>query len=219
MPVRLAARALILISTLWAVGYVLLPEGPSSTLAGLEGGLLLFGGLSSIAVSMALSLWAARRVSGRLARGGRGCALRLARRWVRFLREHHAAFGWAALAAAAAHSFYFASVSLDRSAHALAGWAALAFLVALAAVGTLLGRLRGKGGAGRGLRVMHVTLAALFVLALSLHAALPAVVLAVWGLLLAVAAVLVWRAEGGQNSGRIRPERRRLVGPTEGERR
>jgi hypothetical protein len=218
MLVRLAACALVLGSLFWAAGYLLLPDGLRPALAELEGGLLLFGGLSSVAVAMALALWAARRVSGRFAKRGPGRALGLARRWARFLRAHHTAFGWAALAAAAAHSLYFASVSLDYSAHALAGWAALAVLAALVVAGTLLDRARGKRGGQRrrGLRVLHVTLAALFVLALSFHAAILAVVLVVWGLL-AVPAVLVWRTKEGHNSARH--GRRHLVGQADGERR
>jgi len=214
----MAAYALVLCSFFWAIGYLLLPDGLRRPLAELEGGLLLFGGLSSVAISMALALWAARRASGRLAKSGSWRAFELVRRWARFLRAHHVAFGWAALAAAVAHALYFASISLDYSVHSLAGWVALAVLVALAAVGTLLHRTGGKGGGRRNPRALHGALAALFVLALSFHAAILAVVVVVWGLL-AVPTVLVWRAKGGHNSDRTGHERGQRSGPANGERR
>jgi len=214
----MAAYALILGSVFWTIGYLLLPNGLSRSLSELEDGLLLFGGLSSVAIAMALALWAAKRASGRLAKSDSWRVLEPSRRWARFLHTHHVAFGWAALAAAVAHALYFASGPLDYSVHSLAGWAALAALISLAAVGTLLHRSRGKSGVRRDLRILHGALAAAFVLALSFHAAILAVVPVVWGLL-AAPALLVWWAKGRQNNARPGRGRTHRSGPADGERR
>jgi hypothetical protein len=177
--------------------YALFDSELAGFLPALEGRLTLFGGLSSVAATMALTYGAARRLRARLKKRGFE-AFGVIRRWTRFLRAHHAAFGWMALATATAHALYFVSASPNLSARAITGWASLGALVVLVAAGVCLSqasRTGGKSKKARGayiLRRTHITLAGLFVVALSVHAGFPVVILGLWALL-ALPTALVWR--------------------------
>jgi hypothetical protein len=93
--VKGAACALVLPAVLWSTAYLSLPERMRDLVSILEGRIILFGGLSSVAVAAALTFWVARKRQGRLAKRGFE-DFGLARRWTHFLREHHTLFGWAA---------------------------------------------------------------------------------------------------------------------------
>ncbi len=204
MPVRLVAYALTTASIFWSVAYLLASEQAGNFWA-LESRLVLFGGLSSVAVTMALTFWVVNRLEARLKKWGFE-DFGLVRQWARFLRAHHAVIGWAALTTAAAHTLYFASVSLDFSAHATTGWVALVTLVALVAAGVRLNwvsRARDKPqraenarehrrSYGRSYGRVRRMLAALFVVAVSFHMGFPVVVLGLW-IVLAIPTALVWR--------------------------
>lgn len=90
---RGAAYALVLTAVLWTIAYLFLPERLRGTISFLEGRILLFGGLSSVAIAAALTFWVAKRVRRRFKKRGFE-DFGLARRWVRFLREHHQLLGW-----------------------------------------------------------------------------------------------------------------------------
>lgn len=201
---RFAARAIVLASVLWCVVYLFFPEQHHHLLSAVEGTIALFGGLSSVAVAMALTFWVAKRVSVRL--GKRGFEdFSLARRWVGFLRAHHVIFGWAAFAAATAHALYFLYDSPRLSAHAVTGWAAWGLLAVLVAAGLLLRRALWAGSDSemsrdaRARRRIHGVLAALFVVAFSFHTAFPATVLVLW-VFLAIPTALVWRNKKAHRS-------------------
>ena len=200
MPVRLVAYVLITASISWSAAYLLASEQAGNFWA-LESRLVLFGGLSSVAAAMALTFWGVNRLEARLKKWGFE-DFGLVRQWVRFLRAHHTVIGWATLATAAAHTLYFASISLDFSAHAITGWMALGTLVALVAAGVRLNRISRVSGEPRraenarehrrGYGRVHRMLSALFVIAVSFHTGFPVVVLGLWTLL-AIPTALVWR--------------------------
>ena len=203
MPVRLVAYVLITASIFWSAAYLLASEQAGNFWA-LESRLLLFGGLSSVAVTMALTFWVVNRLEARLKELKKWGFedFGLVRQWARFLRTHHAVIGWAALTTAAAHTLYFASVSLDFSAHATTGWVALVILVALVAAGVRLNRVsrvRDEPRRAENAREhrrsygrVHRMLATLFVIAVSFHMGFPVVVLGLW-IVLAIPTALVWR--------------------------
>ena len=150
--------------------------------------------MSSILVAATLTYTAVRKLSVRLRRKGIE-DFGLLRRWVRFLQSHHTIFGWAALTTASAHATYFAVLSPGGSAHTIAGWVALWAMVPLAAARALVSRASRKGSSGskaRAYRRVHGVLAGLFIIVLSFHAAVPAVVLALW-ISIAFPTMLVWR--------------------------
>lgn len=119
--VRSAACAFVLAAVVWGMAYVFLPERARDTISFLEGRILLFGGLSSVAVAAALTFWVTKKIRGRFAKRGFE-DFGLAQRWTRFLREHHGLFGWLAFATATAHAVYFAVDSPALTAHAITGW-------------------------------------------------------------------------------------------------
>ena len=96
MPVRLVAYALTTASIFWSAAYLLASEQAGNFWA-LESRLLLFGGLSSVAVTMALTFWVVNRLEARLKKLKKWEFedFGLVRQWVRFLRAHHAVIGWA----------------------------------------------------------------------------------------------------------------------------
>ena len=200
MPVRLVAYVLITGSIFWSTAYLLVSEQADYFWA-LENRLVLFGGFSSVAVAMALTFWGVNRLEARLKKWEFE-DFGLVRQWVRFLRAHHTVIGWAALATAAAHTLYFASVSLDFSAYATTGWVALVTLVALVAAGVRLNwvsRVRDEPRRAENAREhrrsygrVHRMLAVLFVIAVSFHTGFPIVVLGLW-IVLAIPTALVWR--------------------------
>lgn len=188
------ACALILTGILYSGLFLLLPERFRYPLSALEGQILFFGGMSSILVAATLTYTVVRKLSVRLRRKGFK-DFGLLRWWVQFLQSHHTIFGWAALTTAAAHATYFAVLSPGGSAHAIASWVALGAMAPLAAAGALVSRASRKGSSAnkaRSYRRVYGALAGLFVVVLSFHAAVPAVVLALW-ILITIPTALVWR--------------------------
>ena len=203
--VRGTAYILVLAAVIWSLAYLFLPEWLRDPISVLERRVLLFGGLSSVAIAAAFTFWVAKRLRGRFAKQSFE-DFGLARGWMRFLREHHTLFGWAALVTATAHSLYFALDSPALTTHAVTGWAAWGAMVMLVAAGMLLNcsmQMRDKPGRAPAYRPayrrVHTALAALFVVALSLHSAFLAVAFALWTVAAIPTALVWWKRRSRRN--------------------
>ncbi len=126
------------------------------------------GAWSVLAACLAVGIWVSRKMYIQVKKR-KVPDFDLAKQTLLYLRKHHILLGWATIATASAHGIYYLLLYPNRRGEIYTGliaWLALAMLIGL---GVWLDYRLAAKKSPKQVRMYHITLAVIFILAMFLH--------------------------------------------------